>query len=773
MSIFRLSSFPIEQLPDLEGSEMQLAACAANLPFPTRLLILSKGFTLAQPLGRNLGEQRALERLAQGVTPILSQIQAFLRGEPDADPGTAVRALPTDVLGQLVNLVAHDQLMQQVLLAAEVAVGEDPRVLWAAVHDTLAEVCDALLWRLPLTKELERFYRTLQQRHLRSATALLLTWEPPDVSPQAIAATLRTATDRPVAILDQLPSVLDGAYREYATRLAPETPGHPWLAGLLAYDLRGIWDATTLHGLLDATYDVAVAVDIVTYGRPRALRMAEMAYNAAKVAARDQQALDLRAHRVMDAAEQIMHALVHQGLHSVQIAVLVGGDTPEALETNLAETRSRLGTQLRLLRPHHVQGELLKYWSQTPRAQIEAPLTPRTMLSHGVGCCLGLLGYHRPANTNGIFWGLENRRFAPLFFDLFADNQPGHMVILGKSGSGKTFFLNLLALRGALAGHRVIGLDAFKNGQRIELAAQGGARCFALGFQQAINILDIVYGETGWLPNQVQHAIGMLQLLLGTPGKGVDGRDRLIPCDFSVVERGLLDRALTALYLPLSPDAPLDQMPTLSDLVAQLRSFGEAESDALGRAIYLFLDQTSIGPSFNAHTTVDWQFGADISYYDFADIEELYRPLYYALTIGAILRFMRDPSRDRQRMTLLQIDEFGYLTQIEALGRLAATIAKVARKYGIGLIAIDQNPITFLASEHGRFIFENAIAKVLFHLDDLPARQMADAISDIRPGHVDYLTHAGKGMALAVVGNDIYTMNVEANPYELRMLRGS
>jgi hypothetical protein len=104
---------------------------------------------------------------------------------------------------------------------------------------------------------------------------------------------------------------------------------------------------------------------------------------------------------------------------------------------------------------------------------------------------------------------------------------------------------------------------------------------------------------------------------------------------------------------------------------------------------------------------------------------------------------------------------------------LAATIAKVARKYGIGLIAIDQNPITFINSEHGRFIFENAAAKVLFRLDDLPARQMADAISDLRPAHVSYLTRAGKGMALAVVGNDVYTMNVEANPYELRMLRGS
>lgn len=518
---------------------------------------------------------------------------------------------------------------------------------------------------------------------------------------------------------------------------------------------------------------MALAIDIVTYSRPRAMRMAEMAYNAAKVAARDADALDLRAHRVMGASERVMHELVQQSLHAVQIAILVGGAGPEELETNVAETSSRLGTQLRLMRPPNVQGEILKYWSLTPRSRIEAPQTPRTMLSHGVGCCLGILGYHRPADTEGLFWGLDNRHFAPLFFDLFKDNQAAHMVILGKSGSGKTFFLNTLALRGALDGYRVIGIDAFKNGRRVEVAAQGGARCFSLGFQQSVNVLDIVYGEEGWLPNQVQHAIAMLQLLLGTPGKGADGRDRLIPASFSVIERGLLDRALTTLYSDCSPDMPLTHMPTLGDLVLILRGLEEAESNDLARAINLFLDRTSVGPSFNRHTTVDWQFGADITYYDFSEIDELYRPLYYALTIGAILRFMRDPNRDRRRRTMLQIDEFGYLTQIEALGRLAATIAKVARKYRIGLIAIDQNPAMFLENDHGRFIFENAAAKVLFHLDDLPARRMADAISDIRPGHVGYLTRAGIGMALAVVGNDVYTMNVEANPYELRMLRGS
>lgn len=59
------------------------------------------------------------------------------------------------------------------------------------------------------------------------------------------------------------------------------------------------------------------------------------------------------------------------------------------------------------------------------------------------------------------------------------------------------------------------------------------------------------------------------------------------------------------------------------------------------------------------------------------------------------------------------------------------------------------------------------------HLDDLPTRQMGAAISDLTPAHVEFLSHAGVGEALAVVGNDVYVMTVESNPKELRALRGS
>jgi hypothetical protein len=65
------------------------------------------------------------------------------------------------------------------LAGAELTRGQEALHLWSTLYNALQRTLEGLLWQLPLTKELERFYTTLQLHHLRAATALLLTWEPP------------------------------------------------------------------------------------------------------------------------------------------------------------------------------------------------------------------------------------------------------------------------------------------------------------------------------------------------------------------------------------------------------------------------------------------------------------------------------------------------------------------------------------------------------------------------------------------------------------------
>jgi hypothetical protein len=782
MQIFRLNSFPIEQVPNMEALELDLAAWFVARDYPVRLLAYSQAFQMKQAIAHIQHTQAGMERIQQAVAPLLHTIDALLGGDLNADPTGALRSISPHILAMLLETFAPTPVIQQ-LLAGDESIDVDDRTRWAM----LADAFDLILWRLPWTKEAIRFYQALEQRYLRAATYLMITWEPPDVSAQSLITTLRHTFRRPIERLDYLPSVLPCAYTEQMQRLEPREAGRPFYALLHSYDMQDEWDAATLHPLLASNYDVAIAIDIVTLSRNKAQRLAEMAHNAANLVAKDKKLLDMRAERVTRDAQHALHEMRHQTLHEIQLAVLVGGMTPEELEINVADIRDRLGPKLRLMRAAGAQGEVLKLFSTTLRTRLEAPWKPRTQLSHAVGCFAGIVGLHRTNATEGIFLGIDAVRRAPIFMDLFKQNQAAHTVILGKTGYGKTVFLNLLAERAAaVAGMQVIGIDAFANGFRIE-AALAGAKCYAIGLNQIVNILDVVYGhdtDGGWLPNQVLHVVGQLSLLLGEPGQTPDGKKRYLPRAFSTRERGVLGRVIQALYQErqITPNTQLAETPILADLLRML----EVEQDAVANELaidlrYLLYGSiqpavvalTPEGAAFNGHTTIDWNFSRDVIYYDFKQVPELLLPFYYLQAIGAINRYLRQHGRDTRRKIFLEIDEFGYAAQVEAVARLAVEICKTARKYGCGIVLVDQNPLTFLESESGRQIYENATARILFHLDDMAARQIGAAMSDLTPEHIAFLPQAQPGECLAVIKNDVYRVHVETHPLEARVFMGS
>ncbi|WP_129676633.1 VirB4 family type IV secretion system protein [Candidatus Chloroploca sp. Khr17] len=786
MDLFQLHSFPLEQVADREGFERRVGAWFAARPYPARLLALSRGFSLQTATERMRREQAPLAYLAHGLGPLLRAIDALVDGTEAHDPAQILRALPEPMVPMLLTHLAPFPAMQALVQAAvrgEPLPVTDALVAWATLADTIVQV----FWRLPWMQEMMAFYRTMEQAYVRSATYLLLTWPPPDVAPTVLSTTLRHAFGRPVTHLPVMPTLLGCAYREHATRLEPLEAGQPWLAALHSYDLQDIWDASTLHPLLATNYDVILALDIQTMTHRQAQRTAELAFNAANLVARDHRLLDTRAQRVTADATHALHELHHQTLHRLQLAVIVGGRDPDDLEINVAETRDRLGSSLRLMRAAGAQAEVLKLCSPLPRTHLEAPWKPRTQLSQAVGCMAGIVGLHRPTATTGIFLGIDALRRAPVFMDLFQQQQAAHTIVLGKSGYGKTVFINLLAERAAAVhGMQVIGIDAFANGLRVA-AALAGAVCYRVGLEHTVNLLDVVFDtetDGGWLPNQVLHVVGQLALLFGQPGQTTDHRQAYQPRIFSVRERGVLGRVIQALYEThgVTPETPIAHTPLLGDLLTML----EAEVSPVAHALALDLRYllygtedrhattlTPEGAAFHGATTIDWNFRRDVVYYDFAQVPELLRPFYYLQAIGAIHRYLRLPGRDRQRKIFLEIDEFGYASQVEEVVRLAHAISKTARKYGCGIVLVDQNPSTFFGTETGRQIYEQAAARIFFHLEPSAAQEVAAALPDVPPAYLAFLPRAEPGECLAVLRNDVYQLNVELNRREAHSFMGS
>lgn len=790
MLILELESFPLEQVTDVNEIEMRLGQWVMAHPFPVRLLAYSHRFDIRPALRKIQLMQRELTPAVQMARALLPSLRALTTGDVTAPhPADAVEDLDAPSYA-LLRAICSDGLSRII---------DDPESATATEWLLLGEVMETLIWPRPYLDDMAAFYEALGAQHLRAATYIVITWEPVNAQAQEIIDSLTYATGRAVRRRERLPAALRGSVRvdERNARLVPERPGDPYVSLLRSYQMPVPFDASVLHPLMDLDCDLAIAVDVQTLTHGQAQTLAEMQMSAAQVALRTNNAVDPNTEQRAYDAERVLYDLRTQSLHQVQIAVMVTGEDAKALAKNTAAARDRLGVTVRMEPVAGSQAELIRLFSSMPSTQIDAAWRREDMLSKGVGCLFGVVGYHRSPSTSGWMWGIDAARRSPVFFDPFAGEHAGHMVFLGETGYGKTFAMNVMTIRAAVqAGHRVIWVDAYENAPRVERAIGGGAVRHVLSLGRTINLLDIVYGpEDGseWRLMQVQHVVAQLALLMGKTALTADGKRTLNARMFNEREEGYIQRAVQMVYEGVEAHTDLAEMPILTDLIAALEEIDASEPVLKGIPRYareiahdlrvmLFgsvTDTSSLtakGKSFNGVTTVDWNITDDVVCFDLTEVQrgaEELLPFYYAQAIGAIYRYMRDPSRDRSRKTLLIIDEFGLAARIKSVAQLAVTISKVARKYGVALVTADQLPITYLGSEEGRQILENSRIQVMFHLKPEPAKEIAAALSQLAPGHTQFIIQARKGECVMVYDRTALPLVVEPSPRELSMLTGS
>ncbi len=782
MLILELTSFPIEQVNDLAAFEQGLGRWFLDNAFPSRAIGYSFAFNIAPALHRIHQLQYGMAPFADLARLLMPSLRALLAGDATArHPADVVEGLSARTFTALSSLCGEGGLRRIV---------DNPDEALSAEWLLLGEALETLLWSWPYLEDYATFYTVLAERHLRAATYIIITWEPSDADPRTIIDSLAYATGQPVRRRDRLPAAIAGPVTvdERRARMIPVNAGTPAYAVLRAYAAQVAYDATVLHPLLNINADLAVAIDVQTLSTSQTQVLAETQMGAARVALRTSGgAIDPATEQRAHDAERVLFSQATDAVHQVQVAVLVSGEDAAALDRNVAAVRDRLGLTMRLEAVAGSQAELLRLFSTTPATQIDAAWHREDMLSHGLGCLMGMIGFHRSPSTAGWLWGVDGFRSSPVFIDPFASEMAGHMVILGETGYGKTFFMNLMTIRAAvMAGHRVIWIDAFENAPRIARAVGEGAKLIDLSLDTTLNLLDLVYSPedgTNWRLMQAQHILNQLALLMGDQGMSGDKRV-LIPRVFTKREAGYLERAALIIYDDVPPDAALADMPILSDLIVALEAINETEAICVAGDLRVMLfgsitrtdTVTATGQAFNGHTLTDWNLDDDVTCIDLTKVQRVsgeWLPLMYAQAIGPFYRDMRNPRRDRRRKTLLIIDEFGLAAQIRSVAHMAVTISKVARKYGVALVTADQLPITYLATVEGRQILDNARIKVIFHLDDEPAREIAAVLSPLTPEHVRFITRPAKGECVVVYDATAVPVVVEPSPLELLLLQGS
>ena len=343
---------------------------------------------------------------------------------------------------------------------------------------------------------------------------------------------------------------------------------------------------------------------------------------------------------------------------------------------------------------------------------------------------------------DGVWYGRALQTNTPLIVDPFHKGfTNANGVIIGTSGGGKSVAAKVEILRSLPRGVRVVVIDPGESGEYVRLARAVGGQVVRLsaGSFDRINPLDLPgAGDDAAYDVLGEHIAGVLRLL-ETLLAGES--ERLGPG-----EKGSLEAALFDCYKRAgitrerrTHDRP---PPTLPDLYESMHAapdpFGLAERLArycTGALSGLFAGQTTV--SVNSPLTV-----FDLRGLDDADLRAAMMHLVAQYVWGVVQR--------ERRPHALYVDEAHLVCKRSASGAFLESLTKRARKHGLRVVPITQDPADFLRTDAGRAILVNSSMAFLFRCEELALQALSEAAT-LSPSARIYLQSCPPGRGLLLI----------------------
>ena len=568
-----------------------------------------------------------------------------------------------------------------------------------------------------------------------------------------VAAGLRL----PVQQVPHLPPLARGRYRAGVNCLSPAQPGRPGsprphVALLYSYDFRGQISFDTTIAFLQLACPLCLAVDVKTVHPNKAIRTLQFAYNKLRadlIGQTGNEAPDPEKQQAFFDVQEAMQQVNNQrlGLHRVGLCIAILADRRDKLEEYVElVTATALRHQIALRPAWMHQQAALAFFTAGPVPDLITG-EYRNFLSTGLPY-LTPYGFEVRRAIHGPFIAINRDTGSPFWLDKFS--LPAYNeIVLGRTGSGKTFATGLRAYREAMFEVQTVFVDPQSNFRRVTEVVGGKYNFLRLGAGTALNVLDVVHDNAA---AQVSHVVVMLQSILGRP--------------LAIAEKSAVDHALIDLYRRhlRSDEFRAEEMPRLEDLAHALGPSAPGLVQDLERFV-----GGSLAEVFNSHTTLslDLDRRYPIVTFDLSDLEGEFQPTFIFALLSSIERVIRH-RRGQQLPTNVVIDEFGILSEIPALAQAAGMLAKRVRAWKVGIQCLDQNWATFETAA-GRRILENALVKVVMRVDDTAAPAIVKNLG-LTGHHAEVILTADVGEGILIVENKPYHVHFTASPAEVQML---
>ncbi|WP_418440967.1 PrgI family protein [Candidatus Allofournierella excrementavium] len=470
----------------------------------------------------------------------------------------------------------------------------------------------------------------------------------------------------------------------------------------------------------------------------------------------------------------------NEDFYYLNLLITVTAPSVEDLEWKVSEMKKLLLSQDMNVSACHFREEQA-FLSALPLVSMEKGLYERgkrNLLTGGAASCYPFTSFEM-CDDNGILLGVNKYNSSLIIVDIFnsAIYKNANMAILGTSGAGKTFTMQLMALRmrrknipvfiiAPLKGHEFHRACANVGGEFIQISPASPHCINVMEIRKVDRSVNELLDGPGIQLSELAAKIQQLHIFFSL----------LIP-DMSHEERQLLDEALIRTYNakgithdnasledPANPGC-YREMPVLGDLYEILKAAPETTRMAhiLNRLV------NGSASTFNKQTNVRLD-----NKYTVLDISSLTGDL---LTVGMFvaLDFVWDRAKaDRTEEKAIFIDECWQLlsgagaTGTRLAGDFVLEIFKTIRGYGGSAVCASQDLNDFFNLDEGRFgkgIINNSKTKIILNLEDDEAERVQETLH-LSDAETMEVTHFERGNGLISTNNNNIMVEFKASPLE-------
>ena len=471
----------------------------------------------------------------------------------------------------------------------------------------------------------------------------------------------------------------------------------------------------------------------------------------------------------------------NEDFYYLNLLITITAASVDELEWKCAEMKKLLLSQDMDVQPCSFCQEQA-FLSSLPLVSLERSLferSKRNVLTLGAASCYPFTSYEM-CDDNGILLGVNKHNNSLIIVDIFDSRvyKNANIAILGTSGAGKSFSMQLMATRMRRKGIQVFIVAPLKGHEFHRACSNIGGEFIQISpaSQNCINVMAIRKVDRS--VDEMLDGPGVEKSMLAAKIQRLHIFFSLLIPDMNHEERQLLDDALIRTYARLGithdnstlddPDHPgqYRTMPVLGDLYEVLKESPDTKrlANILNRLV------NGSARTFNQQTNVSLD-----NKYTVLDISELTGDL---LTVGMFvaLDFVWDKAKEnRTEEKAIFIDECWQLIGANS-NRLAAEfvleIFKIIRGYGGSAICATQDINDFFALEDGKYgkgIINNAKTKILLNLEEEEARRV-QSILHLSEAEVMEITHFERGNGLISTNNNNVTVEIKCSQLEKELI---